>query len=64
MVFGDEALDLLLVTEDHATLPVRRDRAQVDDLYVSDRVGHDGGLGGGEIGHNGSFWLGEPFYPS
>ena len=33
-----EGLDLLFVAKDHATLPVRRHRAEVDDLDVTDRI--------------------------
>src|SRR6202012_2550112 len=34
----DERLDLLFVAKDHAALPVGRDRAEVDDLDVADRI--------------------------
>jgi hypothetical protein len=61
----DEGLDLLLVTEDHATLPVRRDGAEVDDLDVADRVDDFGDLRRWDLAHGaplGGDYGENPFY--
>lgn len=47
----DEGLNLLLVTKDHAALPVRGDRTEVDHLDVADRVDDLGALNTGYLAH-------------
>ena len=47
----NEGLNLLLITEYHAALPVRRYRSEVDDLDVTDGVDDLGGFGGRNLAH-------------
>ena len=48
----NERLDLFLVAKDHAALPVRGDRTEVDHLYVAYRVDDLGTFNARELAHD------------
>jgi hypothetical protein len=47
----DEGLNLFFVAEDHSALPVRRDGAKIDDLYMTNRVNYFSDLRGWDLAH-------------